>query len=233
MIIANKKAFTLIELIIAIALIGVAIVGILRLLQEWLRFVDRTRQDVVAINLARQWVEAMFTIRNTNWRTWAGKKESCRLLTDTFSNYPSLDCENRDWMWSWFYVLNDGLRENQHYFILSGASSRLLDLTDWLQSDEEQYALCQSWLWRETCPWQVWTGSEWQFYRQVVGLWLYRKDVNTPWWDFIQCDNGSAVDQSSRPCWDWPKEYRFCVRVASFKQWAHLVEQCSVMTNFY
>lgn len=233
MTIANKKAFTLIELVIAIALIGLWIAAILTLLREGLRFVDRTRQDVVSINLARQWIEAMYSMRNTNRRKRSWKKDQCWLLLDTFENYPSIDCENMNWMWSGMYLLSWSTINGQNYFSLTAWQDVLLDLSDWLQAWEDQYSLCKRDTWWVPCPGTVETTSEWRFYRQVVWKWVFRKDSSAVWWEQVSCVNGQDIDQFWALCWDeWPKEYRFCVRVASLKQWTNLVEQCAVMTNF-
>jgi hypothetical protein len=52
---------------------------------------EKTRQDSLAINLAREGMEGVYTIRNTNWLRWSGKKDANRLcanpsLTNTNDN---------------------------------------------------------------------------------------------------------------------------------------------------
>jgi hypothetical protein len=50
---------------------------------------DRTRQETLAINFAREGVEAVTTIRNTNRLRWSGKRDMNWLCVD-----PSLGIED-------------------------------------------------------------------------------------------------------------------------------------------
>ena len=233
MTIANKKAYTLVELMIAIALIGLGLAGILRLLSEGLSFVDRTRQDVVAINLAREWVEAVFSLRNSNWRKWSWKKDKCWLASDTFAVYPGTDCETIAWLGSWTYILSGQQINGQRYFTLIPASPVIINLVDGLQPGEDDYALCETGSGRTPCPGETNIASEGRFYRQIVGKGLFRKDGTLVGGNQVTCANWGSLDELKIPCGDdGPKEFRFCVRVASIKQWSNIVEQCAVITNF-
>ncbi len=232
MIIANKKAFTLLELVIALGILSVGILGVLTVLQEGFRFVDKTRQDVVAINLAREWVESVFTIRNTNRRKRSWKRDECWLLQDPFAPVPTTACQTSPWLGSWTYLLQRAYYSGQYYPMLSGGWSELLDVSDGISANESQFALCETWTGRTSCPGGTWSASEWLFYRQIIGKWLYRKDVSVQGGEFIDCPNGSTP-LSSGFCGDErAKEFRFCVRVGSIKQWTNTIEQCAVMTNF-
>lgn len=148
---ANPKAFTLIELVLAVFLIGMGLLGIVTMLQQGLRSMDKTRQDVVAINLAREGMEAMFSLRNTNWLRWSGKRSACWLLSDTFAT-TGTDCEQQSRMTSGTYIVQTGSQSGQTYFRMEQVSAPLLDLSDGIQPGEEQFALCESDQGWSPCP---------------------------------------------------------------------------------
>lgn len=232
MIIANRKGFTLLELVIWIVVISLGLIWIIVMMQWWLKFVDRTRQDVVAINLAREWVEAVYNVRNTNWLQRSWKRSQCWLIHDSFENLPSTECESITWLWSWYYILEKAEIENQWYFRFNEVVWAELNLSDGLSSVEEQFALCDTWTWWLACPWSGSITSEGRYYRQIIGKWLYRKDAAIDWWKKVLCDNWQDIDDGWDDCDTWPLEYRFCVRVAVIKQNTSQVELCSVLTNF-
>ena len=43
---------------------------------------DKAKQDSLAINLAREGIEGVYSIRNTNWLRWSGKRDTNRLCAD-------------------------------------------------------------------------------------------------------------------------------------------------------
>lgn len=232
MTIANKNAFTLLELVIALAVLSVGVLGVLTVMQEWLSFVERTRQDIIASNLAKEWVEAVFALRNTNWRQWSWQKDECWLLQDTFAPW-STPCADSSWIWSGTYILDQNFFSGHMYFSLIPVVSQVLDASDGIASDEQEFALCYDEKWWFACPGSGAIGSQGRFYRQIVGKGLYRKDVTILGGELIDCPEGSHVLPSGSLCGDdRPKEFRFCVRVASSKQPASITEYCSVLTNF-
>lgn len=52
---------------------------------------DKTRQDSLAINLAREGMEGVYTIRDTNWLRRSGKRDANRLCAN-----PSLTSTNNN-----------------------------------------------------------------------------------------------------------------------------------------
>jgi hypothetical protein len=47
------------------------------------RYVQISKLQVMAMNLAREGVEMMYTIRDTNWKKWSGERDNYRLVRDT------------------------------------------------------------------------------------------------------------------------------------------------------
>jgi len=232
---SNKKAFTLIEIVIIIFLISVGLTWILYSLNRGLWFVQQSRETVLAINMAREGMEQVFNIRDTNWRRWEWVKESCWLKVDPLDSSESNSdtCVDDEWMQSWSYVLLSKDVFGQKYFAMSGENTAL-DLWDGIDLSDLQYSLCEisgSW---KSCPWQPPLSKEWKYFREVVWKWLYRKDVSESGGKYISCENWEDTDDDSNDCGDVrAKEFRFCVRVAYIWKRTSSVELCSMMTNFY
>jgi len=230
MLFTRKSAFTIVELIIAIFLLSVWVMWVLMALTGGMDFVQKTRERVIAINLAREWMEAVYNIRDTNRQLRAGKRESCWLKSDSFWNVWDLDdCADDPWIWSGYYVLLHKKIGWQKYFALSGFAQEL-DTSDWIQSGDLVYSLCQSWQFWTECPGQMPDSNEWYFFRQIVWKWVYLKWTSTLWWDKIDCVDWNWPDVE---CGSWSaKEFRFCsiVKFVWDSQWQ--AELCGMMTNF-
>lgn len=65
-----------------IVVISVGLLSVVFALSRGMQYVQHTRQKMLALDLAREGVEAVYNIRNTNWMRWAGVKDTCRLKID-------------------------------------------------------------------------------------------------------------------------------------------------------
>ncbi len=95
---SNKKWFTLLELIIAIGLLGVGLIAVFVVLNSGFNTMRQARWQVTAINLAREWAEMMFNVRDTNLRKWSGKKDACWLNRKSVYAASDAACENEPWI---------------------------------------------------------------------------------------------------------------------------------------
>jgi type II secretory pathway pseudopilin PulG len=84
----KKTGFTIIEMLLMVVIIGVSLAAIIVTLNNGMTYIQKTREKTIAINLAREGIEAMYQIRDTNRYRRAGQKESCRLKTN-----PMIDAE--------------------------------------------------------------------------------------------------------------------------------------------
>jgi len=75
----KKYGFTILEVLLMAIVIGVSLSAIIVSLNNGMSFMQKTREKTIAINLAREGIEAMYQIRDTNRYRRAGKKEGCRL----------------------------------------------------------------------------------------------------------------------------------------------------------
>jgi Tfp pilus assembly protein PilV len=60
--------------------ISVALVSILSMLRVAISYTNKTRQETIAINLARESMEAVYNRRNTNRLKWSGEKDKYWLV---------------------------------------------------------------------------------------------------------------------------------------------------------
>lgn len=82
----KQAGFTLIELLIVIFVISMGLLVIIQGMSESHRYISETAQRTIALNLAKEGIEAVYNIRNSNWRRRSDQKNACRLKAD-----PSMD----------------------------------------------------------------------------------------------------------------------------------------------
>jgi len=73
----TKKATSLIESLIILMVIISWIIWLYQVLNSSIRLSNTTKNRIEAIEIAREWIEAMKNIRDTNWLTFAWDKENC------------------------------------------------------------------------------------------------------------------------------------------------------------
>jgi type II secretory pathway pseudopilin PulG len=224
-----KKAFTLIELAIVVVILWIGLIGVFSTLKNSYRFLQEIKEKTMAINFARGGVEWVFSIRNTNWQRWAGKKDQCWLKVNPLVDEENAGCENDEWFDSWSYILN--ITGTQQYFILQKQNTPF-NPTWPLAWDDWKYLLCLD---PNTNLIQACTDytnrpanyfDPTLFFRQVRWWYLMDKNTNT----LIDCDNW---EDDWGKCWDWRfEEKNFCVDVFYFDGTKKKVTFCTVMTNF-
>lgn len=73
----NQSWATMLELIAMMAIMGLGIASMLGVIQSGTYFSKDTEDTVRAINLAREWIEWITNIRNTNWQRFSSDKMNC------------------------------------------------------------------------------------------------------------------------------------------------------------
>lgn len=239
----GKKWFTLIEVMIVIVILSTWILWAYTVVDYSINFVNATKVKVLAINYAREWIEWVFNIRDTNWRrwSWAGLRDACWLKIDPFANSGTNDgCEDDTWFGSGSYILSETTGGQKH-FLLSGSTTPLETIGgDGMVDDSDKaYLLCKdpSTGYIKNCaPGTEASTSETHtqglFFREIQGGYLLDKDANASLicseWD----DNwdGNIADGE---CGDSRfKEKNFC-SIVEYKWFANgKIKLCSVITNF-
>jgi len=222
-----SKAFTLIELSIVIVILGVWLIWVFLTIKNSYKFLQNIKEKTMAINFAREGIEWVFSIRNTNWQKWAGKKDKCWLKINPLVDENTDGCENDTWFGSGkVYILD--VTWVQQYFYLKEQSSAFSP--SWpITTNDWKYLLCLDSTTNliKACPNYTSRPANYfdptLFFRQVRWWYLLDKYTNT----FLNCSDwqGSCGDKTF-------KEKNFCVDVFYFDWVKKKITFCTVMTNF-
>ena len=232
----KKNWFTLIELLLVCSAFAILVSGVIIAINRAYSFMNNTKLRIKATNFAREWVEMIFNMRDTNRRKHSWERDSYRLNV---------------WTWSrnfqeWLYVLKEWITESgDKYFY----ADRWTDFDSHGTEGYEKYYTDGWFWWYHEQTWEIqvvwdynymkyvddervsqtWSiqdllFNEAKFYRVVRVFGIYCKTAGRP--DIVvdsrNCDKTSD-----------PKEMRFCVKVfytnGSVRGSSEL---CSIMTNF-
>ena len=225
-----KNGFTIWEVLIIIVVISVGLLSVLVVLTNWMTYVQKTRQKVIALNLAREWMEAIYQIRDTNRTRRAWVKDQCRLKRDPLTDEWSSRCIDDEWIRTGSYVLQRFITGWQEYFALTWRTFTWIDFSNGVDSGDYQFSLCQESGFWYSCMGTESVTSEWKYFREIEWLWLFLKDESQTWWVQITCSSGAGPDLN---CWTTrAQEFRFCSKVAYVGNGTWEVKLCWVLTNF-
>lgn len=195
----SKKWFTIVELLVGIFIISLVILAVLSMVRAASGHINKIRQETVAINLAREGMEAMYTRRNTNRLQHPAEKDKYRLCTNNSCDKGRLNNDGTS------YILQ--YQPDGEIVFSDMGSTNIFKDGNFLIRPEHL----------------IGTKPNGNYYRAILPLWLYQKDVNMTWWHQIYCtswdENYSKLnfdwsDAGSTPCSDsTPKEFLFCSRV--------------------
>ncbi|MBB1564413.1 type II secretion system protein [Candidatus Gracilibacteria bacterium] len=73
----KKSAFSIIESVVVIAILALGIIGVFGFFSRSRDFLDGVSAKIEAIEIAREGIEAVENIRNTNWLRFPGNKKFC------------------------------------------------------------------------------------------------------------------------------------------------------------
>jgi type II secretory pathway pseudopilin PulG len=233
-----KKAFTLLEVIVALSLFEFVMIGVIMAVNKAYAYVQSTKIQVMAVNLAREGVEQMYTIRDTNRRKHSAEKDKYWLLMDPLLDNDSIPT-GTPLISSGVYTLHMKASATQQYPILLSQTLTGGRTIEDLYDKFDKYTGNQE-IWRMPFTGGFYSGStlvstlqelmesDAKFYR-IVRVWgLYNKTADKD--SSITCP---TVDSSLSVCNnDTPKELRFCVKVWYLFTSRGSTELCGVMTNF-
>lgn len=239
-----KKGFTLVEVVIVSVIFATIMVGIILAINRSYTFLDNTRFSVMATNLAREWVEMMYNLRDTNWRRGSGDKDKYWFNLGHFQGW-NLVSGN---FWPWVYTLKEVKDSNKNTYMeaeslsLGWTCNNLEDFYSdgfWKGNCEayrKKAALTFTWeyFYYDYDDKKVKTGAvqdfmdvDWlKFYRIVRVYGIYCKNSNNS--NDTSCLAGDPKEVNAAP-----KEMRFCVKIFyEVMWWKHSTELCGIMTNF-
>ncbi len=257
----QKKGFTLVEVLIVIFVISTALILIIRGISETHRYISETAQKTIAINLAKEGIEAVYNLRNSNWRKRSDKKNSCWLLSD-----PKKECKIENW-----------IRHGKHTLAPADNSQKLIyqwEAENTIKSYKESLIDLNTKELQQTyprikgqntqvanAPYQVYflhyfPGSGWidfwtyktlsaeQLKKENFSLGVYARYlfIESPYnkntgkqYNYIKPTENKITQGQCKDPWcqdNSPKEVRFCSIVHYIAPYQGNVFLCSIMTNF-
>lgn len=240
----TKNAFTLAETVIVCSVFAVMVVWIILMINRAYVFMNNTKISVMATNFAREWVEMVYNIRDTNRRKSSWMKDAnwaSGFYVFWVSNYFFDIKEKKDSNWNStvfldkIQITNNGqegcklnIRDEDEFF---NYIDNLIDVC--VEGRKIDKIITYSWTYLYYSGGEVSKGIaqdlfEWdtEFYRIVIIDGFYNK-LN---WSRIVPVN--LNDEYQLKNWT-PVEMRFCVEVFYRNHWnKHKTELCSIMTNF-
>jgi len=250
--ILKKKGFTLVEVMVVVLIVSITFVGIIWGIISTTNYLTETRQKVMALNLAKEGVEIVYNIRNTNWRRRYEQKDACWLNADPFAHptWEESSCSWQAWITPWRWAIARASQGNNYYYSLVNHNS-----SGWLMGTEKKLTLdldaftnsipsTTTSTYKLNMTWGNWYNSAdanpktWndplggEFYRYIAVDGLYRKDKNNI--TKISCASWAATIWTTESCWspDIAKELRFCSVVVYTRPKQGRIQICSLLTNF-
>ena len=246
----RKKAFTLAETMIVCTIFAMMVVWIILWINRAFVFMNNTRVKVRAINFAREWVEMVYNLRDTNRRKCSWKKDDIRFYLGTGV---SQECSvyGYPYLKEWIYTIKEWNKNSWDKFVyaedLGIAKANVENFYDleWFFDESnrdyrEKSKVSFLWnysyySWGEIATWKLENLLEQsgvKFYRVLRVYGVYKKAVTTSE-EKIDATNRSAEYDGNSSNGKKPVELRFCVKVFyEINWWHHASELCSIMTNF-
>jgi prepilin-type N-terminal cleavage/methylation domain-containing protein len=212
-----KNGFTIAEILIAISIISIWFAWIFILLQNSNKLVKQIEAKTIAINIAREWVEIMYNIRDTNRKKWPTDKDKCRLNIDPINN-----CHTTTKIEKWRYSIEQEEDNEQKYFRLKRIEIDWFDTTQEAIIHKNETQLCIE-NEQHICDENI---NNPIILRAIYISWLYDKTENNENHIIICNDPWSECESSI------PKELRFCVYSHYIDTIESSIKICSILTNF-
>ncbi|MFH0776636.1 MAG: hypothetical protein V1936_03430 [Patescibacteria group bacterium] len=169
--IKSRRGETLIEVLVATIVLIVGALAAARLFAIATVNDQLTKERVIATNLAREGLEAVRNIRDTNWLRFAGERRTCwNNLNPAECNDTNLDGVPDDVILQQknYIALFDA--DNYRWGLDSSGLNHRLDLSDGVGSDDEKYRLKLDGLGLYNYPSAG--GSDTIFYREIYTEYL-------------------------------------------------------------
>lgn len=88
----------MIEILIVLLVFSTAIIVGINTASKSTQYLQRLRQQTIALNIAREGIEAMYNIRDTNRRRWSSQADQCWLKVNPMVDEGNPGCENDTWI---------------------------------------------------------------------------------------------------------------------------------------
>lgn len=88
----------MVEIILILVVISTALIGIITGVSKTTKYVSEMRQRTIAMNLAKEGIEIIYQIRDTNWERRSANKDQCWLKAEPMIDQDGDGCENDSWI---------------------------------------------------------------------------------------------------------------------------------------
>lgn len=205
---SHKKAFSIIELMIGIFVFALWVAAIYMIISSTAKINTYNKNKIIASNLAREQIELIRNIRDTNY----AKLQKWNLLYPHASDYLTVFT----WSTTTFYKLESDFTSLDWEITIS-TKPFILDfkwaLVDTAVNTEDTYRLCLDSNNRYIyCDWAAWTPKETPFYRYIE---IKTLTDNLDWWWTVVND---ALKIRSRVFWN--------------QKWIHDMEVPTILTDW-
>ncbi len=143
----NKTATSIAEAMVLMMIIVTGVTWMYKIYNSSIRLERATSNKIIAINIAREWIEAMKNIRNTNWILFSSDVNNC---WNTLNYQNACVWDNISWT---------DIENNKSYVIYKNQQDRwtLTWSTTWLYSDNIYRNEHRVWLDLDWFYTQTWT----------------------------------------------------------------------------
>jgi type II secretory pathway pseudopilin PulG len=131
----RTRGETMIEVLVALTFLIIGAVGAFRLFSLGVINNQLTKEHVVATNLAREGIEAVRSIRDTNWLRFAGERRKCWNTNPSLGECVGTQMENQSAITPGSYRVEFD-SDNYRWLLQDFGTNRSLDLTDGVSNNE-------------------------------------------------------------------------------------------------
>lgn len=255
----KKNWFTMVEIILILVIIATALITIIQGISKTTQYISEMRQRTIALNLAKEGIEAVYNIRDTNWRRRSANRDQCWLKANPMIDEWGDGCEN-DTLFgggSRYAIISTG---ETNYYALKRVSNGADDARAMNESKNlvKDHKKLQQQI-KSMTQWVRQNGDSdphWNFRLHFVeGQWvdhskflelqkngkteslsqgIYRRWI-AGWWIHSK-ETGNfikCITEQNPECKDASaKEFRFCSTVIYSSPYQGIVNLCAIMTNF-
>ena len=258
---SKKHWFTLVEVVLACSIFAIVVVWIILAINRSFMFMNNTKLSVRAANSAREWVEMVYNIRDTNWRKYSGHRDKLWMYLGNGDIH--LDWSSDNLFIPWVYIIKEWKSGGNSYLYAENLGIQEVNVNDFYSDagfwssnyktyrdsarimfcDIDTDGSCKKK--NESCIDSATQYEKYYYYDENddkvcwkvqdaliwEGLEFYR--IVRVFGVYKKNVSSSDVRWTDETLRDWtPVEMRFCVKVFYSSQWKHSSEICSIMTNF-
>lgn len=140
----TKKWTTIIESVVVMVIITIWIIWMFEIYMSSMKFADSTWNRIQAISIAKEWLEAVTNIRDTNWILFLADTNNCWMVKDYDSSCISNSGKN---FTTWSYIV---YKDTDDRWYLSWRTTNWWDYANSTYRNEYRVFIDSNWLYNQT-----------------------------------------------------------------------------------